>query len=59
MSERMFDLQQTAESNGRQSEAKVWSVLVSQIWTGLAGYCYATADLEEVIMNLPLALYSR
>lgn len=44
----MFDLQQAAESNGRQSEAKVWSVLVAQIWTGLAGYCYATADLKEV-----------
>ena len=39
LSERMFDLQQKAEIEGRQSEAKVWSVLVGQVWTGLAGYC--------------------
>jgi len=44
----MFDLQQTAERNSRQSEAKVWSVLVAQIWTGLSGYCFATGDLKEV-----------
>ncbi|KII92412.1 hypothetical protein PLICRDRAFT_172507 [Plicaturopsis crispa FD-325 SS-3] len=47
LSERMFDLQQKAETEGRQSEAKVWSVLVAQIWTGFSGYCYATADLKE------------
>lgn len=44
----MFDLQQKADNEGRQSEAKVWSVLVAQIWTGLAGYCHATLDLSEV-----------
>lgn len=44
----MFDLQQTAESEGRQSEAKVWSVLVDQVWNGLVGYCYAPIDLKEV-----------
>lgn len=48
LTERMFDLQQIAEAEGRQSEAKVWSVLVDQIWTGLHGYCYGTVDLEEV-----------
>jgi len=48
LSERIFDLQQKAEREGRQSEAKVWSVLVAQIWTGLAGYCWATIDLQEV-----------
>ncbi|TFK53636.1 NUC173-domain-containing protein [Heliocybe sulcata] len=47
LSERMFDYQQTAESEGRQAEAKVWSVLVSQIWSGLVGYCYGTLDLQE------------
>lgn len=46
----MFDLQQKAEAEGRQSEAKVWSVLVAQVWSGLAGYCYAPADLKEVAM---------
>ena len=53
MSERMFDLQQKAESDGRQSEAKVWSVLVAQIWAGLAGYCFAAIDLKEVGMPGP------
>lgn len=48
MSERMFTLQQTSEAEGRASEAKVWSVLVAQIWTGLGGYCWATEDLRTV-----------
>ena len=48
LTERMFDLQQKADSEGRQSEAKVWSVLVDQIWSGLHGYCYATIDLKQV-----------
>jgi len=47
----MFDLQQIAESEGRQSEAKVWSVLVGQIWAGLTGYCYAPTDLQEVRLS--------
>ncbi|KDQ57624.1 hypothetical protein JAAARDRAFT_35316 [Jaapia argillacea MUCL 33604] len=47
LSERMFDLQQIAASGGRQAEAKVWSVLVSQVWGGLVGYCYGTIDLKE------------
>ncbi|OAX40112.1 NUC173-domain-containing protein [Rhizopogon vinicolor AM-OR11-026] len=46
MSERMFNLQQKADSEGRQSEAKVWSVLVAQIWTGFAGYCHAPPDVK-------------
>ncbi|KAF9241576.1 armadillo-type protein [Melanogaster broomeanus] len=44
LSERMFNLQQKAEAEGRDSEAKVWSVLVSQVWAGFAGYCHAPAD---------------
>ncbi|KAF8160842.1 NUC173-domain-containing protein [Crassisporium funariophilum] len=46
LSERMFDLQQKAVTEGRQSEAKVWSVLVGQIWSGLAGYCSGN-DLKQ------------
>ncbi|KAJ8514385.1 hypothetical protein ONZ45_g8057 [Pleurotus djamor] len=49
LSERMFDYQQKAETEGRQSEAKVWSVLVSQIWAGLAGYCHASPDLSTAL----------
>ncbi|KAJ3546583.1 hypothetical protein NM688_g5502 [Phlebia brevispora] len=49
LTERMFDLQQNAESEGRQSEAKVWSVLVHQIWSGLHGYCYGATDLRKTL----------
>ena len=49
LSERMFDLQQKAEIEGRQSEAKVWSVLVGQVWTGLAGYC-SGPNLKQVCL---------
>ncbi|KZT21419.1 NUC173-domain-containing protein [Neolentinus lepideus HHB14362 ss-1] len=49
LSERMFDYQQTAESDGRQAEAKLWSVLISQVWGGLIGYCYGTVDLRETL----------
>jgi ribosomal RNA-processing protein 12 len=48
LSELMFDLQQKAEMDGRQSEAKVWNVLLAQIWSGLSGYCHAPGDLKEV-----------
>ncbi|KAF8070663.1 armadillo-type protein [Lyophyllum atratum] len=47
LSERMFDLQLTAEAEDRSSEAKVWSVLVAQIWSGFVGYCHGTPDLKE------------
>ncbi|KAI0674870.1 NUC173-domain-containing protein [Trametes maxima] len=47
LTERMFDLQTTAEAEGRQSEAKVWTVLVEQIWMGLPGYCWGTPDLKQ------------
>ena len=52
LSERLFDLRQKAETEGRQSEAKVWSVLVAQIWTGLAAYCLGSPDLKEVLYSL-------
>ena len=48
LTERMFDLQQKADAEGRVAEAKLWSVLVSQIWSGLPAYCYQTPDLKEV-----------
>ncbi|KAA1475204.1 NUC173-domain-containing protein [Dentipellis sp. KUC8613] len=47
LTERMFDLQSTAEAEGRESEAKVWTVLIAQIWAGLPGYCWASPDLRE------------
>ncbi|KAI3618589.1 ribosomal rna-processing protein 12 [Moniliophthora roreri] len=64
LSERMFDLQNTAESEGRQSEAKVWSVLVNQVWNGFPGYCYGSPDLKETFTQqfsqlLSQVLYSQ
>jgi ribosomal RNA-processing protein 12 len=58
LSERMFGLQQTAESEDRQSQAKLWSVLIGQIWTGLVGYCWATKDLKESLNPTFSALLS-
>ena len=48
LTERMFDLQQRANVEGRAAEAKVWNVLVAQIWNGLSAYCYHTPDLSTV-----------
>lgn len=50
----MFDLQQTAEGANRQSEAKVWSVLVEQIWQGFPSYCWGPPDLQKVTPMQPL-----
>ncbi|EJD03307.1 NUC173-domain-containing protein [Fomitiporia mediterranea MF3/22] len=47
LTERMFDLQQRADAEDRAAEAKVWSVLVSQVWNGLPAYCHQTPDLRE------------
>ncbi|KAL1684340.1 hypothetical protein GGG16DRAFT_119957 [Schizophyllum commune] len=40
-------LPQMAESAGRSSEAKVWSVLVAQARADLPGYCAGATDLKE------------
>ena len=44
----MFDLEQKAKSENRPSEAKVWAVLIAQVWAGLPGYCWSKADTPEV-----------
>lgn len=51
LSERMFDLHQKADAEGRANEAKMWDVLIGQIWTGLAGYCWGTRDLTQVRLH--------
>ena len=58
LSERMFNLQQNSESENRQSEAKLWTVLIAQIWAGLPGYCWAKADMQEVANLFVLKLSS-
>ncbi|PCH43449.1 NUC173-domain-containing protein [Wolfiporia cocos MD-104 SS10] len=49
LTERMFDWQQAAEAAGRASEAKVWQVLVYQIWIGFPGYCWVSPDLQHAL----------
>ncbi|KAG6850944.1 hypothetical protein H0H93_005813 [Arthromyces matolae] len=49
LSERLFDLQATAEAEDRPSEAKVWNVIVAQIWSGFVGYCHTPPDLKEAL----------
>ncbi|KAI9442221.1 NUC173-domain-containing protein [Lactarius indigo] len=49
LSERMFDLEQKARSENRPSEAKVWAVLIAQVWAGLPGYCWSKADTPEAL----------
>lgn len=49
LSERMYNFQKKAEAEGRPAEAKVWSVLVSQVWTGFAGYCHASPDVKSAL----------
>jgi ribosomal RNA-processing protein 12 len=44
----MFNYQQNAESENRQSEMKVWAVLIAQVWAGLPGYCWSKPDTREV-----------
>lgn len=54
LSEDLFELQQNAASDGRSGEAKVWSVLLSQIWAGFSGYVRVQpGDLTEVCWPLP------
>jgi ribosomal RNA-processing protein 12 len=33
---------------GRSAEAKVWEVVVGQIWDCFPGFCELTRDLKEV-----------
>jgi hypothetical protein len=54
LSKQLFDLQQKASTEGRASEAKMWSVLTAQIWTGLSGYCWGTVDLQDVSEPKPI-----
>jgi ribosomal RNA-processing protein 12 len=44
----MFDLEQKAKAADRLSEAKVWAVLIAQVWAGLPGYCWSKVDTPEV-----------
>lgn len=48
LSERIFSRKVSAEDMGRSAEAKVWEVVVGQIWDCFPGFCELTRDLKEV-----------
>ena len=58
LSERMFNLQQNSEPENRPSEAKLWTVLIAQIWAGLPGYCWAKEDTQVVAKTFVFKLSS-
>ncbi|KZV94990.1 hypothetical protein EXIGLDRAFT_611092 [Exidia glandulosa HHB12029] len=49
LSERMFNYQQQSEAAGKAAEAKMWNVLVLQVWSGLAGYAWNPYGLREAM----------
>ncbi|WWD18835.1 hypothetical protein CI109_103290 [Kwoniella shandongensis] len=47
LSERIFEKKVHAEDLGRGSEAKVWEVIVGQIWDCFSGFCEMPRDMKE------------
>ncbi|KAL7421785.1 pre-rRNA processing protein [Cryptotrichosporon argae] len=47
LSERVFERKVAADEAGRAAEAKVWDVIVGQIWDCLPGFCEMPRDLKE------------
>nr|ODO02374.1 ribosomal RNA-processing protein 12 [Cryptococcus depauperatus CBS 7855] len=47
LSERLFNRKMAAEEAGRAGEAKVWEVLVGQIWDSWPGFCEMPRDMTE------------
>ena len=48
MSERSFERKVKAEEGNRPGEAKVWEVVIGQIWDCLPGFVDLARDLREV-----------
>lgn len=48
MSERSFERKIKAEEGGRAGEAKVWEVIIGQIWDCLPGFIDLARDLRDV-----------
>ena len=51
LSERLFAKKVAAEDAGREGEAKVWEVVVGQIWDCFPGFCEMPRDLREVCLS--------
>jgi ribosomal RNA-processing protein 12 len=48
ISERLFERKIKAETEGRAGEAKVWEVIIGQIWDCLPGFFDLARDLQQV-----------
>jgi ribosomal RNA-processing protein 12 len=48
ISERLFERKVKAETEGRQGEAKVWEVVIGQVWDCLPGFFDLARDLQKV-----------
>lgn len=48
MSERVFTRKIAAEEKGKEAEAKIWDVIVGQIWDCFPGFCEMPRDLKAV-----------
>lgn len=51
LSQRLFDRKIKATEGGRAAEAKVWEVLIGQIWDCLPGFLDLARDLREVSVS--------
>jgi ribosomal RNA-processing protein 12 len=54
ISERLFERKIKAETEGRAGEAKVWEVIIGQIWDCLPGFFDLARDLQQV--SLPRSI---
>ncbi|BEI80482.1 hypothetical protein CcaverHIS002_0110110 [Cutaneotrichosporon cavernicola] len=56
LSERIFERKVKAEDAGKDTEAKVWETIVSQIWACLPGFCDMPRDLKDGLTSQFLSL---
>lgn len=56
LSERIFERKVAAEDGGKAAEAKIWEVIVGQIWDCLPGFCEMPRDMKEGLTTPFLSL---
>ncbi|WVQ96562.1 hypothetical protein IAU59_003667 [Kwoniella sp. CBS 9459] len=56
LSERLFEKKVVAEDAGRVAEAKVWEVVVGQIWDCFSGFCEMPRDMKDGLTTPFLSL---
>ncbi|OCF44347.1 ribosomal RNA-processing protein 12 [Kwoniella heveanensis CBS 569] len=56
LSERLFEKKVAAEDAGRAAEAKVWEVVVGQIWDCFSGFCEMPRDMKAGLTTPFLSL---